>query len=91
MLVVSIAVIQCFRLTMFLVSMQVGENSQVTFLMFHLLAFLTGKSYDLVSFAAQEPDATVLLPTSSEAKVGACNSSWIMPWPYSICLCIYTF
>lgn len=29
----------------------------------------TGKSYDLVSFAAQEPDATVFLPTSSEAKV----------------------
>ncbi|XP_077210050.1 uncharacterized protein LOC143845555 [Tasmannia lanceolata] len=29
----------------------------------------SGKSYDLVSFAAQEPDATVFLPSSSESKV----------------------
>ncbi|XP_058102875.1 mediator-associated protein 2 isoform X2 [Magnolia sinica] len=28
-----------------------------------------GKSYDVVSFAAQEPDATVLLPSGSESKV----------------------
>nr|XP_010942355.1 mediator-associated protein 2 [Elaeis guineensis]XP_010942356.1 mediator-associated protein 2 [Elaeis guineensis]XP_010942357.1 mediator-associated protein 2 [Elaeis guineensis] len=29
----------------------------------------SGKSYDVVSFAAQEPDATVFLPSSSESKV----------------------
>ncbi|ONK58635.1 uncharacterized protein A4U43_C09F15080 [Asparagus officinalis] len=29
----------------------------------------SGKSYDLVSHAAQEPDATVFLPTSSNSKV----------------------
>ncbi|XP_058102876.1 mediator-associated protein 2 isoform X3 [Magnolia sinica] len=29
----------------------------------------SGKSYDVVSFAAQEPDATVLLPSGSESKV----------------------
>ncbi|XP_058102877.1 uncharacterized protein LOC131246602 isoform X4 [Magnolia sinica] len=31
----------------------------------------SGKSYDVVSFAAQEPDATVLLPSGSESKVGS--------------------
>lgn len=28
-----------------------------------------GKTYDMVSYAAQEPDATVFLPTSSDSKV----------------------
>ena len=29
---------------------------------------LPGKSYELVSFAAQKPDATVFLPSGSETK-----------------------
>lgn len=29
----------------------------------------SGKSYDVISFAAQEPDATVFLPSASESKV----------------------
>uniref|UniRef100_A0A0E0ELL9 Mediator-associated protein 2 n=2 Tax=Oryza meridionalis TaxID=40149 RepID=A0A0E0ELL9_9ORYZ len=31
----------------------------------------SGKSYDLVSFAAQQPDATVFLPSGPEAKAGS--------------------
>jgi len=31
---------------------------------------LPGKSYELVSFAAQKPDATVFLPSGSETKPG---------------------
>lgn len=31
---------------------------------------MAGKSYDVVSFAAQEPDATVFLGSSSKSKVG---------------------
>ncbi|RWW43455.1 hypothetical protein BHE74_00050878, partial [Ensete ventricosum] len=34
------------------------------------LSRLTSKSYDFVSFAAHEPDATVFLPSVSETKVG---------------------
>jgi hypothetical protein len=29
-----------------------------------------GKSYDLVSFASQQPDATVFIPSESETKAG---------------------
>jgi len=31
---------------------------------------LPGKSYELVSFAAQKPDATVFLPSGLETKPG---------------------
>lgn len=37
-----------------------------------ILFTIAGKSYDVVSYAAQEPDATVFLPSSSESKVGMC-------------------
>ncbi|KAG1331617.1 putative mediator-associated protein 2 [Cocos nucifera] len=35
----------------------------------------SGKSYDVVSFAAQEPDATVFLPSSPESKIGSMRKS----------------
>lgn len=31
-----------------------------------------GKSYDLMSYAAHEPDATVFLTSGSETKIGMC-------------------
>jgi len=31
---------------------------------------LPGKSYELVSFVAQKPDATIFLPSGSETKPG---------------------
>ncbi|CAK9171507.1 unnamed protein product [Ilex paraguariensis] len=30
----------------------------------------SGKSYDVVSFTAQTPDATVFLPSSTDSKIG---------------------
>lgn len=37
-----------------------------------IFSFMVGKSYDLVSFAAHKPDATVILASASESKVGEC-------------------
>lgn len=37
-----------------------------------ILCILTGKAYDVVSFAAQESNATVFLSSASESKIGMC-------------------
>lgn len=50
---------------------------------FDNFVYMAGKSYDLVSFAAQEPDATVFLASASESKVGGCWITFLL-WTYNL-------